>query len=263
MLWHQRDDGAQMADTRGRAGSVTHRAPVADHAHAAAACCYHSTTCWPSRASSSAPQSAVRGWTVTCAVTAWHDCRIGVQQIRRPRPASGSRSTPRATSTSTSSTCRRCRTRHRAATGMSPSTGPRVGYTSKSCPISAPPRPQPSSNTSAGERRSVSARGSPTTPRPSPAASAPPASAISRHPCLRSRLCRASDRASPDPAASPANQRQDRAFQRAYQRRARRHALVSGADLAATLARYLWLYNHGIPQKALGHLTPVAALKQW
>lgn len=38
---------------------------------------------------------------------------------------------------------------------------------------------------------------------------------------------------------------------------------VSGADLHSTLTRYLWLYNDRIPQKALGHVTPIEALKQW
>ena len=37
----------------------------------------------------------------------------------------------------------------------------------------------------------------------------------------------------------------------------------SSQDLAATLKRYLRLYNHHIPQKALGHTTPVQALKEW
>ena len=34
-------------------------------------------------------------------------------------------------------------------------------------------------------------------------------------------------------------------------------------DLKLTLEQYLKLYNHHIPQKALGHITPIAALKQW
>jgi transposase InsO family protein len=34
-------------------------------------------------------------------------------------------------------------------------------------------------------------------------------------------------------------------------------------DLEATLNRYVRLYNHQIPQKALGHCTPVYALKEW
>jgi transposase-like protein len=33
--------------------------------------------------------------------------------------------------------------------------------------------------------------------------------------------------------------------------------------LADTLTRYVRLYNHQIPQKALGHLSPVQALKDW
>jgi transposase len=38
---------------------------------------------------------------------------------------------------------------------------------------------------------------------------------------------------------------------------------ASAADLAATLHSYLKLYNHHIPQRALGHVAPVDALKEW
>jgi transposase InsO family protein len=37
----------------------------------------------------------------------------------------------------------------------------------------------------------------------------------------------------------------------------------SAQDLETTLLRYVWLYNHQLPQKALGHQCPMAALKQW
>ncbi|MEF3168955.1 MAG: IS481 family transposase, partial [Deltaproteobacteria bacterium] len=37
----------------------------------------------------------------------------------------------------------------------------------------------------------------------------------------------------------------------------------SSKELKATLYRYVRLYNHQIPQKALGHITPVQALKKW
>ncbi len=37
----------------------------------------------------------------------------------------------------------------------------------------------------------------------------------------------------------------------------------SGEQLQQTLQRYADLYNHSIPQKALGHITPVQALKNW
>ncbi len=36
-----------------------------------------------------------------------------------------------------------------------------------------------------------------------------------------------------------------------------------GEDLRSTLRRYVWLYNHQIPQKALDHNPPIAALKKW
>jgi transposase InsO family protein len=41
------------------------------------------------------------------------------------------------------------------------------------------------------------------------------------------------------------------------------HRFDSTADLETTLHRYVALYNHHIPQRALGHLTPVQALKKW
>jgi transposase InsO family protein len=41
------------------------------------------------------------------------------------------------------------------------------------------------------------------------------------------------------------------------------HRFDSGEDLEQTLARYVWLYNHHVPQKALNHETPVQALKRW
>ncbi len=37
----------------------------------------------------------------------------------------------------------------------------------------------------------------------------------------------------------------------------------SAEELAVTLSHYLRLYNHQIPQKALGHFSPVQALKIW
>jgi len=41
------------------------------------------------------------------------------------------------------------------------------------------------------------------------------------------------------------------------------HRFDSAADLEITLLRYVALYNHQIPQRALGHLTPIQALKNW
>lgn len=37
----------------------------------------------------------------------------------------------------------------------------------------------------------------------------------------------------------------------------------SAQDLESTLLRYAWLYNHHLPQKALGHRCPMDAMKQW
>jgi len=37
----------------------------------------------------------------------------------------------------------------------------------------------------------------------------------------------------------------------------------SGKELEQTLLQYAKVYNHQIPQKALGHISPVQALKNW
>ena len=41
----------------------------------------------------------------------------------------------------------------------------------------------------------------------------------------------------------------------------RTHHFRSGEELETTLLRYAWLYNHHLPQKALGHISPVQAIK--
>mgnify|MGYP001765299097 CR=1 FL=1 len=41
------------------------------------------------------------------------------------------------------------------------------------------------------------------------------------------------------------------------------HRFNSAQDLESTLLRYVWLYNHHLPQKALGHATPIDAMKKW
>lgn len=43
----------------------------------------------------------------------------------------------------------------------------------------------------------------------------------------------------------------------------RSHHFNSSEDLEKTLHRFVWLYNHHLPQKALGHEAPVQALKAW
>ena len=43
----------------------------------------------------------------------------------------------------------------------------------------------------------------------------------------------------------------------------RTHHFHSGEELEATILRYAWLYNHHLPQKALGHVSPIQAMKQW
>ena len=41
------------------------------------------------------------------------------------------------------------------------------------------------------------------------------------------------------------------------------HHFRSGDELGTTLHRYVWLYNHQLPQSALGSKTPLQAMKQW
>lgn len=43
----------------------------------------------------------------------------------------------------------------------------------------------------------------------------------------------------------------------------RSHHFNSADDLESTLHRFAWLYNQQIPQKALAHITPAAALQKW
>ena len=43
----------------------------------------------------------------------------------------------------------------------------------------------------------------------------------------------------------------------------RTHRFNSADDLHKTLHRYVWLYNEQLPQKALGHIAPIEALKRW
>ena len=43
----------------------------------------------------------------------------------------------------------------------------------------------------------------------------------------------------------------------------RSHHFVSGEDLETTLQRFVWLYNHQLPQAALSGTTPMQAMKQW
>jgi len=43
----------------------------------------------------------------------------------------------------------------------------------------------------------------------------------------------------------------------------RQTRFASAAELDATLNNYMFTYNHHIPQRALGHLSPIDALKSW
>jgi hypothetical protein len=39
------------------------------------------------------------------------------------------------------------------------------------------------------------------------------------------------------------------------------HHFKNAEDLETTLLRYVWLYNHHLPQKAIGHIPPIEAMK--
>jgi transposase InsO family protein len=41
------------------------------------------------------------------------------------------------------------------------------------------------------------------------------------------------------------------------------HRYRSGEDLKSALERYVRLYNHELPQAALGHRPPIGGLKKW
>lgn len=41
------------------------------------------------------------------------------------------------------------------------------------------------------------------------------------------------------------------------------HHFDSSASLETLMDRYVWLYNHQLPQRALGHISPIDALKKW
>jgi hypothetical protein len=41
------------------------------------------------------------------------------------------------------------------------------------------------------------------------------------------------------------------------------HRVQNGEDLGSAITRYVWLYNHQLPQKALGYQPPSAALHKW
>jgi transposase InsO family protein len=41
------------------------------------------------------------------------------------------------------------------------------------------------------------------------------------------------------------------------------HHFTSGEELDRAIARYVWLYNHQLPQAALKGQTPLAAMRQW
>lgn len=49
----------------------------------------------------------------------------------------------------------------------------------------------------------------------------------------------------------------------AYDRIVAQYQFRSAEALAIGLSHYLQLYNHHIPQRALGHISPIQALKNW
>jgi len=72
----------------------------------------------------------------------------------------------------------------------------------------------------------------------------------------------------PPPKGLPARmpeetERRDQRFNGRIADILRTHHFHSGEELEATLLRYVWLYNHHLPQKALGYVSPIQAMKQW
>jgi transposase InsO family protein len=66
------------------------------------------------------------------------------------------------------------------------------------------------------------------------------------------------------PAGMPkGTERRDQRFNGRISDILRTHHFHSGEELEATILRYVWLYNHHLPQKALGHVSPIQAMKQW
>jgi len=66
------------------------------------------------------------------------------------------------------------------------------------------------------------------------------------------------------PAGMPEGpERRDQRFNGRIADILRTHHFRSGEELEATLLRYAWLYNHHLPQKALGHVSPIQAMKRW
>jgi len=71
-------------------------------------------------------------------------------------------------------------------------------------------------------------------------------------------------RAPADQAQDPENQRHGGAVQ--WPRIAdvlKTHRFNSREDMEQTLLRYVALYNHQLPQSALGSKTPMQAMKEW
>jgi len=52
-------------------------------------------------------------------------------------------------------------------------------------------------------------------------------------------------------------------LQRSQRRGPSHHPLDSAEHLADTVKRYVKVYNQHIPQKALGHIPPLQAMKYW
>jgi transposase InsO family protein len=66
------------------------------------------------------------------------------------------------------------------------------------------------------------------------------------------------------PARMPEEtKRRDQRFNGRISEVLRTHHFESNASLEALLTKYVWMYNHHLPQRALGHVSPIDAMKQW
>ena len=232
-------------------------------------CCCPWTTCWSWPGNSSSPVSAVRRWIAASAVTVCPTsgpCNgSGMATRPLPSPPSGSRPTSRALCTSTSSTCPRCRTRHPASICSWPSTGPptrwvyleiRKDKRAKSAQafLKALLKKAPFKI-----RKILTDNGKEFTDRFSAAGERQPTGdhpfdQVCQEAHIEHRLI---------PPRHPQTNGMVERFNGRIAEILRSERFDSSADLKQTLENYQWAYNHQIPQRALGHVSPIQALKEW
>ena len=183
------------------------------------------------------------------------------QRSNRPRP---SRTTRQGSSTLMSKTCRRGPRRRRISLCSSRSIAPRAGSTSKSYPRKPPPTP--ATSCSASSRKSpftlekiLTDNGKEFTDRF--------CATGEREPTGRHRFDQGCARHGIEHRLiAPRHPQTNGMVERFNGRIADVLATTrfdSAQNLADTLTGYVRLYNHQIPQKALGHIAPIQALKSW